>query len=587
MRIKELISGIAFGCAFVLFASSFCCASTLVVDLKGGKDFTEIQPAIDAAADGDMVLVKPGEYVITEPINFNRLHEPGDPASPAVKNITVKSEAGPEVTTIRMGEPKDPKRASVVIFENWEGKESVLEGFTLTGGKGTSIAEGRQIGGGIACHGSSPYIADCRIIGNNASGRGGGVYCASGSFPVLVNCIVSKNHVARQGSGTGGGVYCIDSTLLITDSTISENSGDYNGGITGYNSSLTLLNCKISMNSSNWGGGVLCYKSSATITDCAITDNKAETRAGGLYIIDSSVTLINCSIAGNSVLSANCSGGGMSCHGSSAATMINCSFLGNKAAQEGGGVFGGYHSSLILINCTLSENSAEKGGAIYGESWLGSSSFSAALRNCIVWKNGTKAIDFMEGVDIVSTHSCIEGDDIWEGEGNINSDPVFIQVDSRWDNHGTPNNHWDDTWSGGDYHLRSGSPTIDAGTCEGAPGFDIEANARPAGAGCDMGAYEFRSLPAQEYIRGEANSDGRVDIADMVFILQYQFSAGTAPSCLKTADLNDDGLIDLADPIFGLNYLFASGPEPPSPLAVCSMDPTADILTCESYPPCK
>jgi polygalacturonase len=32
--------------------------------------FTAIQPAIDAAADGDTVLVKPGEYVITETINF-------------------------------------------------------------------------------------------------------------------------------------------------------------------------------------------------------------------------------------------------------------------------------------------------------------------------------------------------------------------------------------------------------------------------------------------------------------------------------------------------------------------------------------
>ncbi len=56
------------------------------------------------AADGDTVLVKPGEYVITEPINFNRPHDPENPASPPVKNIVVKSEGGPEVTTIRMAE---------------------------------------------------------------------------------------------------------------------------------------------------------------------------------------------------------------------------------------------------------------------------------------------------------------------------------------------------------------------------------------------------------------------------------------------------------------------------------------------------
>ncbi|HAK96027.1 MAG TPA: hypothetical protein DCM87_13805, partial [Planctomycetes bacterium] len=73
----------------------------------------DIQSAIDAAADGDTVLVMPGEYVITEPINFNRLHDPGNPASPPVKNITVKSEGGAEVTTIRMAEtPTEPDRRS-------------------------------------------------------------------------------------------------------------------------------------------------------------------------------------------------------------------------------------------------------------------------------------------------------------------------------------------------------------------------------------------------------------------------------------------------------------------------------------------
>ena len=41
---------------------------TITIDLGGG-DFTEIPPAIDAAEDGDTVLVKPGEYEITETLN--------------------------------------------------------------------------------------------------------------------------------------------------------------------------------------------------------------------------------------------------------------------------------------------------------------------------------------------------------------------------------------------------------------------------------------------------------------------------------------------------------------------------------------
>jgi len=146
--------GLIFGIGMIV-SCGIGTAVTLTVDLKGGADYTDIQSAIDAAADGDAVLVKPGEYVIAEPINFNRLHDPANPASPPVKNITLKSEGGPEVTTIRMSEtPEDSDRASVVIFENGEGNASVLEGFTIIGGEGTKYGTGSlpQGGGGGSHH---------------------------------------------------------------------------------------------------------------------------------------------------------------------------------------------------------------------------------------------------------------------------------------------------------------------------------------------------------------------------------------------------------------------------------------------------
>ena len=129
-----------YSCLWVVVALGYPCkAAVITVDLNGSAEFTAIQPAIDAAADGDTVLVKPGEYVITQPIDFNRLNDPENPGSPAVKNIVVRSESGPAETVIRMSDAA-PSRQPVVVFENGETKASALEGFELTGGTSSLVA---------------------------------------------------------------------------------------------------------------------------------------------------------------------------------------------------------------------------------------------------------------------------------------------------------------------------------------------------------------------------------------------------------------------------------------------------------------
>jgi hypothetical protein len=67
--------------------------------LRVPSDYPTIQAALDAAVDGDTVLVAPGEFTITAPLDFNRLHDPADLQSPALKNITLKSEGGAEEPT--------------------------------------------------------------------------------------------------------------------------------------------------------------------------------------------------------------------------------------------------------------------------------------------------------------------------------------------------------------------------------------------------------------------------------------------------------------------------------------------------------
>lgn len=139
-------------------------------------DEATIQAAIDAAVSGDTVLVAAGEYEVTAPVSF------------AGKDIIVRGEAGPDATTIRMAPAAaDPDRESVVLFASGETEAAVLEGFTITGGRGSTLAAGSpgSGGGGIACErGAAPTLRHLRITGNEAENGLAGVD-APGGPPVL------------------------------------------------------------------------------------------------------------------------------------------------------------------------------------------------------------------------------------------------------------------------------------------------------------------------------------------------------------------------------------------------------------------
>jgi hypothetical protein len=77
------------------------------------------------------------------------------------------------------------------------------------------------------------------------------------------------------------------------------------------------------------------------------------------------------------------------------------------------------------------------------------------------------------------------------------------------------------------------------------------------------------------FLRGDANgSDGAVNIADGIYILQNLFASGPAISCPDAADANDDESVNIADAIYLLQNLFASGPPIPTPHPACGVDVT-------------
>jgi len=73
------------------------------------------------------------------------------------------------------------------------------------------------------------------------------------------------------------------------------------------------------------------------------------------------------------------------------------------------------------------------------------------------------------------------------------------------------------------------------------------------------------SILANPFLIGDANGDGVTDIADVMYLVNYLFIAGSPPDPLQAGDANCDGEVDIADVMYLINYLFIGGSPPGCP----------------------
>lgn len=71
------------------------------------------------------------------------------------------------------------------------------------------------------------------------------------------------------------------------------------------------------------------------------------------------------------------------------------------------------------------------------------------------------------------------------------------------------------------------------------------------------------------FIRGECNEDGEVDLSDAVCLLEWLFSGTPAPGCVAGTNANGDKDVDIADASYLLNFLFAGTAPPTAPFPDC------------------
>ncbi len=101
-------------------------------------------------------------------------------------------------------------------------------------------------------------------------------------------------------------------------------------------------------------------------------------------------------------------------------------------------------------------------------------------------------------------------------------------------------------------------------------------------------------LPDEEregsrFVRGDSNGDGRLDVADATYTLEYLFRRGATPPCKEAVDANADQRLDISDPVRSLLYLFAGGAEPEAPFPECgtSSRPGEPSLGCQDDTGCR
>jgi parallel beta-helix repeat protein/predicted outer membrane repeat protein len=468
---------------FTLFITQTVSAGTINVP----ADQPTIQAGINAASDGDEVVIAPGTY--NEIIDFNG------------KAITVRSSAGAALTIIDATSVADPGDGKPVVrCDSGEGPGTVLEGFTLTGGTGDTAAFNSRLGGGMYNGASSPTVNNCIFDGNNAT-AGGGMFNNNAS-PAVSGC----SFTANTDNSLGGGMYNFES-----------------------GSAPVISNCTFSENHAFGGGGGMYSDDGAspTVTGCTFVGNTSTIGAGGgFYISGGVLTMTNCRFLGNSAPGSD--GGGMFL-GSDAATVVNCAFSGNSAAR-GGGLYA-FSDIVTVANCSFSANTATiEGGGIYTENFQ-----DTLLTNCIFWEN-SDAGGMDESAQIhrsgnngsLTVNYCdVQGG--WTGDGgnNINADPIFVDADGADDTVGTEDDN---------LRLLADSPCIDVADFDtyianGGTSVDLDGFARTfddvfsanLGIGAliylDMGPYEF-SLAAP--CPADMNGDGVLNFFDVQqFIVEF------------------------------------------------------------------
>ena len=306
-------------------------AATITVDATGGGDYALLQEAVDAASDGDRLVVNSGTY--TENVVIDG------------KNLNLEGAGS----------------VSVTIWGDGDGPALSIQAATVTV-TGLAVMNGE---GGIQIRGGSVSMGGLLVQDTGGAANGGGIAVLDGGTATLTSSTVQANQ-AQQG---GGLFVAADATLSVTESILTGNSATEYGGGAYSSGDLSIQTSTVESNRAGAdGGGVY---GTGSVPDLYLSDffSNSATNGGAVAIADATAggvayRIRGCDMAYNT---ASAAGGAIHLTGIWEIYVKELVLWMNQAGAEGGGLYLSDIDYPWLNNIRAWYNTAADGGGIFAE----------------------------------------------------------------------------------------------------------------------------------------------------------------------------------------------------------------------------
>ncbi len=409
--------------------ATFAVYSGNILEVGDGKTYADIKSAVDAAANGDVVVVHPGTYTAS--------HNTG--ISPGSKNIMIYGIGGPQKTVL------DGSGSGVRTFVI----DSANTGFVVGGLEIYNNPSGAVWSGETSPTNRTVIFTDCRFT-DNAHFMLGGAILASGS----INLTVAHSRFfgnSTGSSGMGGAVYLSNGAIAtFVDVLFEQNSAETGGAVTSDNGgTLTFDRSVFTGNTSTISGGALELLTTSAVTEIrksVFFGNRTDGSGGAIIVHTTNSSL-------QPVLK-----------------IYNSTIADNSAANSTGGIHF-QNGTLEMKDTILFFNTAAPGNTtqLYmADDGAGNPETTATISYCDIGGGPTPIFDPAKRINnptgfLVGTN------------GNLSSDPLFLAGDG-----GSTLN----------YRLMTGSPCINAGSASATvPTHDFLGY--PRFGNNEIGAFEY------------------------------------------------------------------------------------------------